>query len=206
MRTVLVITLTALASLTARADVAFDTFGPSNAYDYMIGLNVGPALGQGAGAVFIPLITGSLAQIDLALTHVSGHEEVSITLFDLASGDPIELFNSSTPNPFGNPCCPIISVTSVANPFLIAGHSYLLFVGTEFSASLNEWNLNSIGAVGTDYLNGEFVSNHSLPAFRVNVSPASVPEPGSILLLSTIVAGLFVGFRAGRKSPTRSSI
>ena len=59
MRTLLLITLTALASLTARADIAFDTFGPGNAYNSIIGLNIAPALGQGAGAVFIPTITGS---------------------------------------------------------------------------------------------------------------------------------------------------
>ena len=86
---------------------------------------------------------------------------------------------------FGGSYAPI-TFTSALHPLLTAGSTYYLYeaeTGTEWNA----WNVNSIVETGPHLYSADNITyangSNGQGAFRVTVTPAATPEPGSIALL-----------------------
>jgi hypothetical protein len=190
------LTLTTL-TLSARADVVADTFGPGDSYDtgtVRVIAGAGSVLFnyRSAAITFIPSATVSLTGIELALRHLNGTNSYKITLALDAGGQPgtaLESWFVSPPTPTG--IVPLTSVTSVASPQLDAGTMYWLMAQSTASVQSCFWYVNdqgfNTGSVKTQITSGATpwiaIANPDL-AFRVSGTAAVAPEPAALGLLA----------------------
>jgi len=184
-----------VSSVPARAGVFFDDFGAGYAYDCCSGWTVsGAGSDEGAevesGSLFTALISGTVSQIDLALSFGSGDGGATVSLWTDSGGLPGSQLGSwgvTATEKFGN-CCAVVTIPGLAAPSLTAGQSYFL-VAIADDTSSEAWNWNTTGATGVLAQEGGggwySHSGEPLGAFDVLSGGVSVPEPATMTLLGT---------------------
>ncbi len=155
------------------------------------------------GAEFTAAIGGSVSQIDVALTSISGSSNAEASLWTATSTDtPDTKIGSWTLTNFPSDftCCDYASVTGITGVDLLAGDKYFLVIAGIGDAFFG-WDQNSINDLGkyshtTDGITWSAPVSYQLPAF--DVIATDVPEPFSLLLFGSGLAGLLPVIR--RKS------
>jgi hypothetical protein len=196
------------ATAISRADVmVFNNFGAGLSYNTGAGNFVGNAFdgsgnNYGEGVEFTPYFTANLSSLDIALSCFFGcSDSFTVSLDASSSGAPgaaLESFTISGASlgPLGTNN-PALLLTSVLMPTLTAGTPYWVTVTSDVNDSI-VWNWNSTGDTSADALSTDGGSTWFAPsgetpgAVRVG---GSVPEPGAIVLLSTVVLLLAIGSR-----------
>ncbi|QEH35054.1 hypothetical protein OJF2_35990 [Aquisphaera giovannonii] len=195
MRTITSLALTAAIlawAAPARAGIAFDDFGPGDAFDQVEGY---VAAGGGSfgvltvAAQFTSAASGELSTIRLALAYLAGTNAFTVSLRADDGGMPgstvLESFSLADLPAYGHPYAPE-SVTSVLHPSLVAGSKYWLEVAAADTSTLGTWNFNTTDASGLVSQTGSGTLTGTLPAFAVNVT--AVPEPSSLALSGAALA------------------
>ena len=203
--------LVALSSTVCRADVVYSNFGPGDSYIGGSGWTVSGSTSSVGEQIYSagPFTAGAtaynLTSAELALFHVSGTNQVNVSLYSNAAGAPgISLATGS----------PITGITGLGSgaiytstfaPFLLSpGTTFWLVASPGASDTWAAWTFNNIGAVGlAQQIDGGAwtVTPNASPAFRINGTLAAplVPTPtaaaGGIALL-----GMLIGTRRRHES------
>jgi hypothetical protein len=185
------------ASLTvsAFADVAYSSFGPSDSFNENTGWTIGATENQRVAFQFTSAVTGVLASVEFAsFTVISGDLAVFLRedIGD-ALGDQLIVWGvAATAGPS--------AITTLVNPFpsvgLTAGSKYWLELRPNSSGTWAAWNENDQGLSSLAYAEntgGSGYGNLATSAFRVN----TVPEPASMAALGL---GALALVRKRRKS------
>jgi hypothetical protein len=165
-------------SLPIGAMLLFSNFGPGNGYNCCTGWTVSEpgAVGLFRPAMaFTPSVNAQVTQIDIALGHVSGTNNATISLAQDNGGVPGTILRTwpvALQPPFGT-CCIVTTVGGSLVP-VAAGHKYWVIASAGPNVANNTWdawNLNSIGQQGPTALDtgSGFVlnANHTEGAFDV---------------------------------------
>lgn len=186
--------------------VVFNDFGPGSSYESGTGWTVaGSSSSAGmyyASAMpFTPSGDFNLAQIDIALSYISGDESFVVDLDSDNGGTPGSVLASWTLTsglPSFGSCCSVNTLTPTSTVSLSDGVQYWLVAspsdpgGTAWGA----WNFNNTGATGNVLYQtspgGAFTppGGNTLGAFDV-LGNSPVPEPASAGM--TLGAALFGG-------------
>jgi len=214
------ITLLALAlclmSLPAMAQQTFfdDLGSGNNLYNGSTGWTIsGTSAPPGSFTTaneFTSLASGSVSEIDVAVSYVAGFQNSSFyaAIYTVGSnGTPgTELWSETdlTSNQQFGGCCGLVSLTGITGLTLSAGESYFIVLGpADFNSNTYAvFNWNSTGATGVDEFsrdNGQtWTSNGvtTIGAFDiVGGNQPTVPEPSSLLLLGSGLVGAFTTMR-----------
>ena len=199
-----VMALAAVAGVngTAKAAVAFDNYGAGFSVNQNVGWTISTSstppghFDQAMG--FQSATTGSLTQIDIALSHVTGAGTAVISLWTSSGGTlGVELghWNVTATTQLGD--SPVdLSLSGLSGVNLTAGSNYFL----EASATgdtWDAWNLNKTGSSGPHWVNGG-ADTDTLGAFDV-LTTATVPEPAAWAMMLTGFAGLGAMLRRSRR-------
>ncbi len=207
-RTAVCLGLLAVAAGRARADVAFNDFGPGDSFNTNSGCTVSTNSSETHQQItsamqFTSAASGSLTSIELAMSIISGANSFTVTLNTDSGGLPgaiLESFTLTDVPTLGTSFPPEV-LTSVVQPTLTAGTNYWINISPSDlnSDTWGAWNFNSIGVTGLIAQNGISFGVQTLSAFAVNVS--AVPEPSSLALGLLGAAGaLGLGARRVRRS------
>jgi len=144
-------------------DVLFSDLGPpgnlyqcgTTATGWTVSGSGSPAGSFTAANEFVVVSNGSVSQIDLAVSYISGVNSFYASIWTDNNGLPgTELArwdNLSSSTTFGQ-CGGFVTITGISGLSLIAGESYFMVLGPEsFSSDTWEaWNWNSQGITGLD--------------------------------------------------------
>ena len=187
--TILVTILLAVGSASAAPTVLFNTFGAGDTYNTGVGWTIGaPDYDQGDQFVIGAATPHYLDKIELAVSRVSGTNQLDVWLMSDAAGQPgaiIEAFSfTGAMGPFGF-ANPPLAANSVLRPILLPGTPYWLIASAPVADTWAAWNVNSLIVNGAhaerqDLGPWSVNPNTELGAFRITGSP--IPAPGAILL------------------------
>ena len=98
-------------------------------------------------------VTGSVSQIDVGVTYVTGTNEFYVALFTDSNGLPgtqLARWDQLTSNTNFGTCNGLVTITGITGVSLTAGQSYFLVIGPEdfLSDTWEVWNYNSTGRIG----------------------------------------------------------
>jgi hypothetical protein len=123
--------------------------------------------------ITVPVRT-KIREVDVALSYVSGHNEVDVMLVSVGRHHPFAYRFHATNVPSGGQCCVFqTGIPSGGGIFAHAGN-YELWLRVHGS-TLAGWNLNSAGLTGpylTRDQDGWHEQNGTLPAVRILTRPA----------------------------------
>ncbi len=195
----------------ARAVVAFSSFGPAESYDTEHGNAVYGSYSTGGSIVFSVAdpftcdLTGELASVDVALSFLGlngGTGEASVYLYqnDPTTGlpsteqSPLSLGNLTATSFSGS----VLALNTTAAPTLVAGQIYWLEMNPTNTTTDDSWNaaLPGYGGSPSAYsINGgkTFMAGTQSDAFDINI--LVVPEPATWALLSVGALGVLLSFR-----------
>ena len=217
---ILVILASAVLAADASADLTiFDTFGPGNTYNPMLGYQIG---GGGnmteIAAQFSPAASGDLATVTLGLLFFQGSntafDAVDVFLYGDAGGSPDNanqtLLGSTTPVALfdGVTNNSVLSFSVPGTVSVSTGSIYYLVLKPTSLGTDDAWMRSSPVVSGVAFASHDNVTwlagdSPILPAFRLTVA-SSVPDSGpTILLLVVSLAALFLlrpVFRTGESA------
>lgn len=140
---------------------------------------------------FTPTVSFTLAEIDIALSHVSGTNDGLVSLWTDSGGSPGTVLSSwiTGPVPAFGECCTYQAFVPNVQPINLVGQQryWILAVANGFSSTLI-WNSNSLGLSGpsASMVNGGPYTTGTTRqgAFQV-LGTATVPEVSSTALSMT---------------------
>ncbi len=194
--------------LIVKAETIFSTFGPGDSYDNLAGAGIfgPPNPVQNIAASFTPAQNYLFDSADLALLMFPEGGANTSNTFDVwlmsdsggLPGTIIESFSLSIEfNSSG-----IYTVSGVPHPLLTSGTTYWVAVSPDGS-TFGTWFFNDQGEKGLaiGHLGPPFGlnSNEPAPAFRVEGTLASVPEPATMILLGSGLLGLLGAIKKFKK-------
>jgi hypothetical protein len=185
--------LAAASCMSLAADsIVYSDFGPDQTFGDGA-WNIGST--QSIGSSFMPSASGTLSQIDIPLESSTGLTGPSVTVKletannGLPSGTVLESWTSGT----------ISATDAMVYTFLATGAPVTLSTGTEYWVLVTNFDPNDTDAWAENpsQLQGNLAVNSQLatfngawtPAFEVDVTSSSAPEPATWPLAT---AGLFV--------------
>jgi hypothetical protein len=152
------------------------------------------------GQSFVPSTTVDFADTILALQNVFGSAPLAVHLESDNSGVPGTILDTPTQVGTISMSPGEVTFTCTTCPLIDAGSTYWL-VASSIIGTAYEWNTATAGGLGTFAVNHSgsptgpwALSNIELPLSAFQVDGTTVPEPGTMLLLSTALAG-FAGIR-----------
>jgi hypothetical protein len=196
------------SGISVSTTVAFTTLDAGGGYYVGGGTSIaGSAHGyQGYGNLFVPIVSGTLDSIGIALTSVNSPELVNVRLcLDSGNGFPTGATLASgsimTAGYLGSTSTALSVFTPLTPVTLNPGTGYWLLVTPYSSTSWDVWNDETTDVIGehaatSDGINWGIGPNQPLSAFQVIVV---VPEPSCLALM---LSGLVL--IAGRRRIIRS--
>jgi hypothetical protein len=201
-----------LTSLPARGASIFSDLGTGN-NTYLNNTNswgiegtansFSAGIAQGVAALFTAGGSGSEAvgQIDLGVWLFSGSGTFTASIWTDVAGKPGAqvagaFWSLATSNSYPN-CCNLVTVSGISGVTVTGGQQYFMILQpvSYSDSSTNGWNYNSQGVSGDVQISqngstwGDTGTSANYAAFDV-LGPATVPEPGSLLLIGAGLVAL----------------
>jgi len=158
---------------------------------------------------FQPFFSGAPVEIDIAVGYVEGENLFRVSVDADNGGQPgavlASFVNLSSSATFGS-CCGLVSITGISGLFLNAGTSYWLVIGPmdTTGTTWESWNFSNSALSLDDYSTdggNTWVQNgkQQQGAFEIlSGCCGTVPEPASLLLFGSGLAGVMAALRRKR--------